>query len=314
MPAHLSSTLPQPKVKNLGLGVGLRQPYFQQVLDQLPNIDWFEIISENFMQDQGWNRHMLLQIREHYPMVMHGVSLSIGSTDPLDSEYLSSLKCLAEQLEPEWVSDHLCWTGFQGVNSHDLLPLPLTEESLQHVSSRVIQVQDYLQRPLVLENPSTYLEFSESTLSEHDFLNQLVKQTGCQLLIDVNNVYVSARNHHFCPVDYLQQIDHTAVIQTHIAVHTDCGTHCIDTHDQPVRDEVWSLYAQLQRLTGGVSTLLEWDAGLPSLEDLLTELAKAKQASELPISMPNPEFSTRATSNGQEAISTPIEFLVADRC
>ena len=262
---------------NLGLGLGLRTPHFGHILEHRPKVDWFEIISENFMDSQGRPRHVLDQIAEHYPLVMHGVSLSIGSTDPLDFEYLRKLKSLAEEIDAQWVSDHLCWTGVAGQNSHDLLPIPLTEESLKHVTERIHIVQDLMERAFVFENPSSYVGFTGSTMSEWEFLGRMTEETGCGLLLDVNNVYVSARNHDFDPEEYIRAIPYDRVVQFHLAGHTDCTTHLIDTHDHPVIEEVWALYRLAHELTGGVSTLLEWDADIPPFEELHAEVLKAKK-------------------------------------
>lgn len=269
---------PRLGLPNLGLGVGLRTVHFPYLLQHWPAVDWFEAISENFLDSRGRPRWVLDQVAERYPVVMHGVSLSIGSSDPLDFEYLAKLKRLATEIRAVWVSDHLCWTGVAGINTHDLLPLPLTEESLRHVAERVRVVQDVLERPLVLENPSTYVEFRESTLSEPAFLSALVAETGCGLLLDVNNVYVSARNHEFDPREYLRSVPADAVVQMHLAGHTDCGTHVIDTHDGRVVAAVWDLYREAERLTGGVSTLLEWDAKIPSFPEVHAEVMKARGA------------------------------------
>lgn len=268
--------LPRLGLPHLGYGVGLRTPHFSHILQQWPAVDWFEIISENFMDSQGRPRHVLRQIAERYPIVMHGVSLSIGSSDPLDFGYLAKLKRLGQETQAVWISDHLCWTGVAGHNSHDLLPLPLTEETLVYVAERVRTVQDYLERPLVLENPSSYVTFAESTISEWDFLAQLAERTGCGLLLDVNNVYVSCRNHDWNPQQYLQGIPANSVVQYHLAGHTDLGTHCIDTHDGHVVDAVWDLYRQAIEHTGPVSTLLEWDAHIPTFDEVHREALKAQ--------------------------------------
>lgn len=262
---------------NLGLGVGLRSTHYQHLLRHDPVVDWFEIISENYMNNFGYARHMLEHIASLRPVVMHGVSMSIGSTDPLNMEYLKQLKELAEFVNPVWISDHLCWTGVAQINTHDLLPLPLTLESLEHVTQRVHQVQDFLQRPLILENPSTYMEFKGSVLHEWEFLSELVSRTGCGLLLDVNNVYVSGRNHGFDPEFYIRNIPHKAVVQMHIAGPTDCGDYLIDTHDQPVPTDVWKLYRLAQELTGGVSSLLEWDSNIPEYDELVAEVHKARK-------------------------------------
>lgn len=263
---------------HLGFGVGLRTTHFGYLQDHVAQVDWFEIISENFMDSRGRPRYVLDQIAERYPVVMHGVSLSIGSTDPLDFDYLLRLKQLADAIQPAWISDHLCWTGVAGLNSHDLLPLPLNDESLTHVARRVVQVQEYLERPLILENPSTYVTFSASTMPEWEFLRRLTEQTGCGLLLDVNNVYVSSVNHEFDAREYLQGIPADRVVQFHLAGHTNCGTHLIDTHDGPVIDPVWELYRLACEQTGGVSTLLEWDARIPEFPVLEAEIDKARHA------------------------------------
>jgi uncharacterized protein (UPF0276 family) len=262
---------------NLGLGVGLRSAHFAHILDHWPEVDWFEIISENFIDSRGRPRHVLDRVAERYPVVMHGVSLSIGSADPLDFEYLSKLKVLAREIDARWVSDHLCWTGVAGRNTHDLLPVPLNEATLAHVVARVRVVQDYLERPLVLENPSTYIEFSDSTMPEWEFLSRMAEETDCGLLLDVNNVYVSSVNHDFDPLEYIESVPHERVVQCHLAGHTNCGTHCIDTHDGRVIDPVWDLYARAQQLTGGVSTLLEWDARIPPFDVVHAEVLKARE-------------------------------------
>jgi uncharacterized protein len=269
--------LPRLGHPNLGVGVGLRTVHFGHILEHSPRVDWFEIISENFMDSRGRPRYVLDQIAERYPVVMHGVSLSIGSTDPLNFDYLARLKRLSREVRAVWVSDHLCWTGVAGFNTHDLLPIPLNDESLAHVAARVRIVQDYLERPLVLENPSTYVTFAHSTMTEWEYLSRLTELTGCGLLLDVNNVYVSARNHDFDPHVYVQSLPHDRIVQFHLAGHTDCGTHCIDTHDGRVRDEVWNLYRIAAGLTEGVSTLLEWDAQIPPFEQLHAEALKAER-------------------------------------
>jgi uncharacterized protein (UPF0276 family) len=262
---------------HLGLGVGLRTVHFQHILEHRPAVDWFEIVSENFMDSQGRPRYVLNQIAERYPVVMHGVSLSIGSTDPLDFEYLAKLKRLAREVQARWVSDHLCWTGVAGLNTHDLLPIPLNDESLRHVVERIHIVQEFLERPLVLENPSTYVTFAHSTMTEWEFLSRMSEEADCGLLLDVNNVYVSSRNHDFDPVEYVQSVPHDRIVQFHLAGHTDHGTHCIDTHDGHVTDAVWALYRQAYGLTDGVSTLLEWDARIPPFPVLHAEVLKAKK-------------------------------------
>lgn len=292
---------------NLGLGVGLRNQHFSYLMRNDPQVDWFEIISENFLDNFGFARHVLEHLAAIRPIVMHGVSMSIGSTDPLNWDYLKDLKTLADFVQPKWISDHLCWTGVANVNTHDLLPLPLTEESLSHVAERVRQVQDFLQRPLILENPSTYLEFKESALSEWEFLSELVKQTGCGLLLDVNNVYVSGYNHGFDPEHYIRNLPHGNIVQLHVAGPTDCGRYLVDTHDQPVPATVWRLYKLAQELTGGVSTLLEWDANIPDFPDLVLELKKAEAAVQ---GMIPPTFAEAPLCHTSAAriVSNPVDF------
>lgn len=300
---------------NLGLGVGLRTVHFPHILEHWPEVDWFEIISENFMDSAGRPRYVLDQIAERYPTVMHGVSLSIGSTDPLNFDYLAKLKRLARETKPRWISDHLCWTGVLGLNAHDLLPIPLNEETLRHVIARVRTVQDYLERPLVLENPSTYVTFAHSTLSEWEFLRRLAEETDCGLLLDVNNVYVSSVNHDFDPHEYLAGLPHERIVQCHLAGHADCGTHRIDTHDDHVIDPVWELYREAHQATGGVSTLLEWDARIPEFPVVHAEVLKAKQFMGPRLAMPAEAGEAArpvASSGGGRAVSNPIAYIVGD--
>ncbi|QDX25053.1 DUF692 domain-containing protein [Sphingomonas suaedae] len=289
----------------LGLGLGLRNVHFDAILSGKPQDLWFEAISENFMDSGGRPRAIIRAVAERYPVVLHGVSLSIGSTDPLDTGYLASLKRLADEVRPAWISDHLCWTGVNGHNSHDLLPMPLTEESLAHVAKRVLEVQDRLERPLILENPSSYVRFAHSTMDEPDFLRALTEQTGCGLLLDVNNVYVSCFNAGTDPLAYLDAFPCDRVVQMHLAGHQDFGTHVIDTHDRPVRPEVWELFAIAWARTGGASTLLEWDDQIPDFVACLSELRKAENymAGD---SAPH-ECTGPAT---RDSISNPVDFLV----
>lgn len=267
---------------NLGVGLGLRTVHYGTILSQHPPVDWFEIISENFMETEGRPLHVLDQVAERYPMVMHGVSLSIGSTDPLDTAYLHRLKALRDRVGAVWLSDHLCWTGVNGRNTHDLLPLPYTEESLKHVVGRVRQVQDFLEGPLMLENPSTYVGFAGSTLTEWDFLAALCAETGCGLLLDVNNIYVSAFNHGFSTDTYLAGIPKDRVVQFHVAGHTHCGTHMMDTHIGPVIDPVWDVFAKAYKHTGGAAMLLEWDAEIPPFEQVHQEALRALEYARVP--------------------------------
>lgn len=297
---------------NLGLGVGLRTAHFDHILKQQPDVDWFEIISENFMDSWGKPRYVLEQIAERYPIVMHGVSLSIGSTEPLNFEYLQKLKDLVRAVRPAWISDHICWTGVAGRNTHDLLPLPYNEESLNHVADRVRIVQDFLERPLVLENPSSYVTFVNSTMSEAEFVVRLAEQSDCGLLLDVNNVFVSARNHDFDAVDYLKSIPHERVVQMHLAGHTNCGTHLIDTHDGPVINPVWDLYRLAHELTGGVSTLLEWDAKIPEFPVVHAEVLKAKQIlAETNIASVESPLQIERGTVAHEAYPHPVHLVTA---
>ena len=291
---------PRFDLPRLGCGVGLRTPHFSHILRERPPVDWFEIISENFMDSGGRPRYVLDQIAERYPIVMHGVSLSIGSTDPLDFDYLRKLKSLADTVNARWVSDHVCWSGVAGRNAHDLLPVPLTEETLRHITARVRTVQEYLERPLMLENPSSYVGFAASTMPEWEFISRLANDGDCGLLLDVNNVFVSAMNHDFDPVEYIRNVPHERVVQFHLAGHTDCGTHRIDTHDGPVIDSVWSLYRLAHQLTEGrPATLLEWDANIPTFPEVHAEVLKANRylagetiaaqpSVQRPIGAPNP--------------------------
>ena len=271
--------MPSPRLglPHLGLGVGLRSVHFPFLLQQRPAVDWFEVISENFMDSGGRPRFVLDQLAERYPIVMHGVSLSIGSTDPLNIDYLHKLKALADQVRACWVSDHVCWTGIAGLNAHDLLPIPLNDTTLRHVVERIRIVQDVLQRPLVLENPSSYVTFAASTMTEWEFLSRMAEEADCLLLLDVNNVYVSSVNHDFDPAEYIRSVPHDRIVQFHLAGHTDRGTHLIDTHDNHVIDPVWELYHLAHQLTGGASTLLEWDANIPEFPVVHAEVLKARQ-------------------------------------
>lgn len=261
---------------SLGFGLGLRTPHYEAVLAERPRVDWFEVLTENYLVAGGKPWYFLARIREHYPIAMHGVSLSIGSTDALDREYLGQVKSLAARLEPAWISDHLCWTGVAGRNTHDLLPLPYTEEALRHVIERIGAVQDFLGRRLVLENASSYVSFAASTLQEWEFLRAVALGADCLLLLDVNNVYVSSINHGFDPLCYLAALPVGRVQQIHLAGHQDLGTHLIDTHDRPVAAPVWDLYVEAVRRFGTVSTSLERDAAIPPLAELVAELENAR--------------------------------------
>ncbi len=262
---------------DLGIGLGLRTVHYQHILDRRPKVDFFEILSDNYLHTGGRPLYVLDQVAARYPVVMHSVGLNIGSTDPLDRDYVRHLRRLQQRCGARWISDHLCWTGVQGIGLHDLMPLPYTEAALQHVIARVRQVQDQLERPLVLENPSTYLEFAHQDLGEPEFLRELCKATGCGLLLDVNNVFVCADNHGFDAADYLRRVGWDDVVYFHLAGHTAHATHRLDTHDQPVCGEVWQLYALACELSGGRSTLLEWDANIPDFAATHREAKKARK-------------------------------------
>jgi len=260
---------------DLGIGVGLRTVHFGHILSQHPPVDWFEVLSENFLNTGGRPLHVLDQVVERYPVALHGVSLSIGSTDALDLGYLKELKALADRTRARWISDHLCWTGVLGRNTHDLLPMPYTEEALRHTVARVREVSERLERPLVLENPSSYVEFAASTLTEWEFLARLAEEADCGLLLDVNNVYVSAFNHGFDPREYIAGIPADRVVQYHVAGHTNKGTHILDTHSDHALPEVWELYRLAWARTGPTATLYEWDEDIPAFEVVHAEARKA---------------------------------------
>jgi uncharacterized protein (UPF0276 family) len=260
----------------MGIGLGLRTVHYAHILENQPPVAWFEILSENYMLTEGRPLAILDQIAEKYPVAMHGVSMSIGSADPLDMAYLKELRALKQRTEAKWVSDHLCFTGIAGKNTHDLLPMPFTEEALKHVVSRVKQVQDFLDAPLALENPSSYLEFRRAPgdLTEWDFLAAIAREADCALLLDVNNVYVSSHNHGYDADAYLDAIPWDRVVQLHLAGHTDHGTHIVDSHIGPVPDPVWALYEKVRPRTNA-SVLLEWDAEIPEFDVVFADAQKA---------------------------------------
>jgi len=266
---------------SLGFGLGLRPQHYPYIFEHQPKVDWFEIISENFMDTDGKPKRNLARIKEQYPVVMHGVSMSIGSVDPLNSEYLKKLKALMDWVNPAWISDHLCWTGVAHKNTHDLLPLPYTEESLKHIVQRIQQVQDRLGRRIALENPSTYLEFKHSTIPEAEFIASMANEADCHLLLDVNNVYVTCFNHRLDPQAYLDALPLDRVIQMHLSGHSNKGNHIVDTHDDHVIDEVWGLYRYVVNRAGRVpNTMIEWDDNIPEFPVLYAELEKAKQVAK----------------------------------
>jgi uncharacterized protein (UPF0276 family) len=261
----------------LGYGLGLRPSHYLDILEQRPAVDWFEALTENYLVPGGKPLYFLEQVRAHYPLVLHGVSMSIGASEPLNLDYLHQVKNLARRMDVAWISDHLCWTGTQGINLHDLMPLPYTEEAIQHVASRVAQVQEILGRQILLENVSSYVTYCDSQLTEWDFLNAIAEAADCLILLDINNIHVSAFNHGFKPQEYLDGIAPQRVRQFHLAGHQNHGDYIIDTHDEPVIDAVWDLYAAALRRFGPVSTMIERDDNIPPLVELLDELDQARR-------------------------------------
>jgi uncharacterized protein len=260
-----------------GFGLGLRPDHYQALLRATPAVDWLEAITENYLIPGGQPLHYLDRLRERFNLVLHGVSLSVGCADAPDLQYLAQVRQLADRLQPAWISDHLCWTGIGGVNLHDLLPLPYTEEALRVVVDHIGRVQDALGRQILMENVSSYLQYGESELSEWEFLHEVVQRSDCAILLDVNNVYVSSINHGFDPLTYLRALPSARIRQIHLAGHSHRGDHLIDTHDEPISDAVWSLYGETVKLFGDVPTMIERDDNIPPLEDLVAELDIARR-------------------------------------
>lgn len=265
------------EIPNLGIGIGLRIPHYDDIFKNLPDIDWFEIISENFMIEGGKPLEILHKIVERYPVVQHGVSLAIGSPDALDFNYLKKLKALTKITKTPWVSDHLCWGRLPGAHYHDLLPLPYTQEVIDYVVERARIVQDYLELPFALENLSSYVAYHQDQMTEWEFYGTIVEKANIYMMLDVNNIYVSSRNHGFHPDTYINNIPMDRVLQIHLAGHTDKGDYVLDTHDNYVCDAVWDLYAKVYPRTKGVSTLLEWDDNFISFQQTWDEALKAKR-------------------------------------
>jgi uncharacterized protein len=275
---------------SLGFGAGLRRQHYSPILEQRPPhdgsphdgllVDWFEVISENFMVEGGRPLQVLEAVRAQYPVVMHGVSLSIGSSDPLNRAYLAALRALARRFEAAWVSDHLCWTGVGGRNLHDLLPLPYIEETVAYVAERIRQVQEILERTVLIENVSSYMAFRASRLTEWEFLSAVAEEADCAILLDINNIFVSAFNHRFDPVRYIDAVPAGRVMQFHLAGHSDHGSYLLDTHDHPIRPEVWALYEHAVRRFGRVPTLIEWDDNIPEFEVLAAAAEEARRRCE----------------------------------
>lgn len=264
-------------IKNLGIGIGLRTVHYNDIFTNQPDIDWFEIISENFMNDAKLPLSHLDRILERYPVVQHGVSLAIGSPDPLDFEYLKKLKKLALRTKTPWISDHLSWGRLPGAHFHDLLPLPYTQEVINYVAERARIVQDFLEIPFALENLSSYVSYTSDQMPEWEFYTAVVEKADIFMMLDVNNIYVSSRNHNFEPSVYYNNIPLDRVVQIHLAGHTDYDKYVLDTHDNYVCDEVWKIYADVYPRTKGVSTLLEWDDNYISFEATWQEALKAKE-------------------------------------
>jgi len=264
------------KLPSLGFGLGLRKEHYTTILETSPEVDWFEILTENYLVPGGKPLHYLDQICERYPVVMHGVSMSLGSHDPLDMNYLRQVKELAKRTNARWVSDHMCFTGVDGVNAHDLLPLPCTEEAVKHISAKIRQAQDYLGHQLLVENASTYITYKQSDMTEWDFTMAVAEESDSLILLDINNIYVSSVNHGFDPLEYLDGISAERVQQHHIAGHSQYDGYIIDTHDHDVVEDVWDLYAESIKRYGEVSMMIERDDNIPELPELLKELQIAR--------------------------------------
>jgi len=263
--------------KEYGVGIGLRIPHYQHILEKKPVVDWFEIISENYMIDGGNPLAVLDAILEQYRVVQHGVSMYFGSAEPLNPEHLRRLKTLVRRTKTPWLSDHLCWGSVDGSYSHDLLPIPYTWEAVEVTAAKIRRVRDFVEVPVVVENVSSYAEFHDSVMTEWEFLNEVVERADCGILLDVNNIYVSAMNHSFDPRDYLDSVSAERVAQIHIAGHSRYQKYILDTHDHPVIDPVWELYARAIRRIGPTATLLEWDDRIPSFEEVHAEALKANR-------------------------------------
>ena len=294
---------------HLGFGLGLRTQHYPYIFENTPLVDWFEVISENFIDTDGRPKHNLERIKERYPIVMHGVALSIGTIDPLNSEYLQKLKTAMHWINPAWISDHLCWTGVAHKNTHDLLPVPYTEAALSHVVARIKAVQDYIERPMAFENPSTYLEFKSSSMHEAEFIARMLEASNAYLLLDVNNVYVTCYNHSLDPKAYIDALPLDRVVQIHLSGHTNKGTHIIDTHDDYVVDEVWDIYRYvLQKAKRVPNTMIEWDDQMPDFPVLLAELEKAK---EIASSVSNLQLLQNKEAKRAEASSVALTLVEA---
>ena len=275
-----------------GCGIGLRIDHFDEIETQKPNIPWFEILSDNYLLEGTIQRDFLYHIRNDYPVTFHGVGLSIGSTDPLNMDYLQRLKKLKDEVQPAWISDHLCWTSAHGMVTHDLIPLPYTQDIVKHIVDRILQVQDFLGEQIVIENVSSYLQFKATEMTEWDFINEVTNRSDCKLLLDVNNIYVSAQNHKFDAAEYLFAMPVDRVAEIHLAGYEDKGTHLLDTHSRPVTEPVWDLFKKAIEHVGDVPALIEWDNDIPSLERVIEESTTAHEIQEHILS------SNRKTTHG----------------
>ncbi|MFN0207324.1 MAG: DUF692 domain-containing protein [Planctomycetota bacterium] len=265
-----------PRFDNLGFGLGLRTVHYGKILNTWPKVDFFEVVTENFLDTEGRPIDVLLQVAGRYPVILHGVSMSAGSTDPIDKIFLRKIKSLANRINARWISDHVCWSSIDGQHLHDLLPLPYDAPTLRHLIKRVKQIQQFLGAPLVLENPSSYLAFQQSTMTEWEFIAKLAEESNCGLLLDINNVYVSSVNHGFDPNEYIDHIPKGRVAYFHLAGHTRYETHILDTHSASVIDPVWNLYVRAQKRFGGRATIVEWDEDIPEFDIVNAELERAK--------------------------------------
>lgn len=262
-------------MKEHSCGIGLRFEHIDRILKEQPNIPWLEVLSDNYLNPNSVQQDYLLSIAELYPLSLHGVGMSIGSVDPFNEDYFSLLKALIDRVNPERVSDHLCWTAVHGMVTHDLIPLPYTDETIRYVAGRIREAQERLEREIVIENVSSYLQYKQSAMTEWEFFTAVVEEADCGLLLDVNNIYVSAMNHNFDPLEYLRAIPTKRVRQIHLAGYEDRGTHLLDTHGNHVTEPVWDLYAHAAKQVGNIPTLIEWDNDVPELEILLAEADKA---------------------------------------
>jgi uncharacterized protein (UPF0276 family) len=258
-----------------GVGLGLRVPHYRHILNQKPTVDWFEIISENFMVDGGRPLEVLDRILEQYRVVQHGVAMYFGSADKLDREHMRRLKALVKRTNTPWLSDHLCWGSVDGRFTHDLLPMPYTFSSAKHTAEKIRAARDFLEVPICVENVSSYAEYHVSEMTEWDFLNEVVERADCGILLDVNNIYVSSQNHNFSALEYVEALPHHRVGQIHIAGHSKFERFILDTHDHPVLDPVWKLYERAIQLCGHTATLLEWDDRIPSFDEVHAEALKS---------------------------------------